>query len=160
MYLDSSSISCVNIFSFFFGWNFNAGVPGSVWLCTALGGSEYLDMGTCSVSHPVRFLLKLQPPAETGVKIWAEHPLFKENLWMVWPSGTFILFRIRGRRVLFVNPIKYGIIVIIIIIKTLLKNGMFFPDCDGVVVFNYAISIAILIIFSTNKPPLIKAKLR
>lgn len=39
------------------------------------------------------------------------------------------------------------------------KNGMFFPDCEGVVVFNYAISIAILIIFSTNKPPLIKAKL-
>lgn len=36
---------------------------------------------------------------------------------------------------------------------------MFFPDCEGVVVFNYAISIAILIIFSTNKPLLIKAKL-
>lgn len=142
----------------FFGLNFNANVPGSVWLCTTLGGSEYLDMGTCSVSHPVRFLLKLQPPVETGVKIRAEHPLFRRNLWLVWPSGTFILFRNRGRRILFVNLIKYWIIIIIII-KTLLKNGMFFSDCEGVVVFNYAISIAILIIFSTNKPPLIKAKL-
>lgn len=122
-----------------------------------LGGSEYLDM-----AHPVRFLLKLQPLAETAVKIRAEHPVFRGNLWLnvpLWPSGTFILFRIRWRRVLFVNPIKSRIIVIIIIIKTLLKNGMFFPDCEGVVVFNYAISIAILIIFSTNKPPLIKAKL-
>lgn len=42
--------------------------------------------------------------------------------------------------------------------KKLLKNGMFLPDCAGVVVFNYAIFIGILIIFSTNKPPLIKAK--
>lgn len=42
--------------------------------------------------------------------------------------------------------------------KKLIKNGMFLPDCAGVVVFNYAIFIGILIIFSTNKPPLIKAK--
>lgn len=111
------------------------------------------------MSHPVRFLLQLQPPAESGVKIRAEHPLFRGNLWLLWPSGAFILFGTSERRVLFVNPIKYPIIVIIIIIKTLLKNGMFFPDCEGVVVFNYAISIAILIIFSTNKPLLIKAKL-
>lgn len=148
-------------FSFFF-WcvlNFNAGVPGSVWLCTTLGGSEYLDLGTSSAPHPVRFLLKLQPSTETAVKIRAEHPLFRGNLWLAWPSCTFILFRISGRRVLFVNPIKYWIIVRIIMIKTLLKNGMFFPDCEGVVVFNYTISIAILIIFSTNKLPLIKAKL-
>lgn len=42
--------------------------------------------------------------------------------------------------------------------KKLIKNGMFLPDCASVVVFNYAIFIGILIIFSTNKPPLIKAK--
>lgn len=42
--------------------------------------------------------------------------------------------------------------------KKLIKNGMFPPDCVGVVVFNYAIFTGILIIFSTNKPPLIKAK--
>lgn len=42
--------------------------------------------------------------------------------------------------------------------EKLIKNGMFLPDCASVVVFNYAIFIGILIIFSTNKPPLIKAK--
>ena len=40
----------------------------------------------------------------------------------------------------------------------LIKNGMFLTDCVSVVVFNYAIFIGILIIFSTNKPLLIKAK--
>lgn len=56
------------------------------------------------------------------------------------------------------SELKYQIMAIIMIIKKLIKNGMFLPDCAGVVVFNYAIFIGILIIFSTNKPPLIKAK--
>lgn len=46
--------------------------------------------------------------------------------------------------------LKYQIMTII---KKFIKNSMFLPDCAPVVLFNYAIFIGILIIFSTNKPP-------
>lgn len=39
----------------------------------------------------------------------------------------------------------------------LIKNCMCLSDCASVLVFNYAIFIGILIIFSTNKAALIKA---
>lgn len=40
---------------------------------------EYLDTGTCTLSYPVRLLLKLV------LKIRAEHRLFRGALRLVWP---------------------------------------------------------------------------